>query len=56
MNPDPDIFTVVPPEAGPVLGVMLVIEPAEIPLKASPLVSTAEQKLVFMHDTDVRLA
>lgn len=56
VNPVPDIFTVVPPEAGPVLGVMPVIEPAEIPLKASPLVSTAAQKLVFAQDTDVRLA
>lgn len=56
VNPDPEILTSVPPEAGPVLGVILVIEPAEIPLKASPFVSTAAQKLVLAHDTDVRLA
>lgn len=56
VNPDPEITTLVPPEAGPVVGLIAEIEPAEVPLKASPLVSTAAQKLVFAHDTDVRLA
>lgn len=56
VNPDPEITTLVPPEAGPVLGLIPEIEPAEVPLNASPLVSTAAQKLVVAHDTDVRFA
>lgn len=56
VKPDPEMVTVVPPLAGPDVGVIPDIVPADIPLNASPLVSTDAQKLVEEHDTEVRLA
>ena len=43
VNPDPVIYTFVPPLGGPEVGVIEVIALTAIPLKASPLVSTAAQ-------------
>lgn len=56
VNPDPEMVTVVPPLAGPDVGEIPEIVPADIPLNASPLVSTAAQKLDEEHDTEVRFA
>lgn len=49
------IVTCVPPAGGPEVGLIEVTTAAAVPLKASPLVSTAAQKLSEEHDTEVRL-
>jgi len=55
VKPEPVIDTIVPPEGGPDFGLIEVTTLGAIPLNASPLVSTAAQKLSDEHETEVRL-
>lgn len=54
MKPDPVIVTSVPPVGGPEVGDIEVTTLGAFAVNASPLVSTAAQKLADAQETDVR--
>ena len=54
VKPDPVIVTGVPPDGGPEVGEIELTVLGAMPLKASPFVSTAAQKLSEEQETDVR--